>query len=193
VSCGPATQRGEAILTRTGLEGGAVYALSPALREALDRDGTAPLALDLRPDITADALTTRLAGARKGDSLSNKLRKAAQLTPAAIAILRDATGNDLPADPAALAALVKAVPFRVTGLMGLDRAISTAGGIAGSEIDPHFMLRQLPGVFVAGEMIDWDAPTGGYLLQASLATGFAAGHGVAGYLRAAQTARSLVK
>jgi uncharacterized flavoprotein (TIGR03862 family) len=183
VSCGPATARGEAILTRTGLEGGAVYALSPALREALDRDGIARLMLDLRPDIAADALATRLAGARKGDSLSNKLRKAAQLSPAAIAILRDATGNKLPTDHAALAALVKAVPLSVTGLMGLDRAISTAGGIAAGEIDPHFMLKKLPGVFVAGEMIDWDAPTGGYLLQASLATGFAAGHGAGDYLR----------
>ena len=182
-SCGQATERGEAILTRTGLEGGAVYALSPALREALDRDGIARLMLDLRPDIAADALAARLAGARKGDSLSNKLRKAAQLSPAAIAILRDATGNDLPADPTALSAIIKAVPLRVTGLMGLDRAISTAGGIAAGEIDPHFMLKRFPGVFVAGEMIDWDAPTGGSLLQASLATGFAAGHGAGDYLR----------
>ena len=99
-----------------------------------------------------------------------------------IAVLRDATTNDLPTDPTALAALIKSVPLRVTGLMDLDRAISSAGGIAGHEIDPHFMLRKLPGVFVAGEMIDWDAPTGGYLLQACLATGFAAGRGVAEYL-----------
>jgi uncharacterized flavoprotein (TIGR03862 family) len=192
-TCGSDTQRGEAILTRTGLEGGAVYALSPALREALGRDGIAALTLDLRPDITHDALSARLAGARKGDSLSNKLRKAAQLSPAAIAILRDATGNNLPADPTALAALIKALPLQVTGVMGLDRAISTAGGIAGHELDPHFMLRKLPGVFVAGEMLDWDAPTGGYLLQASLATGFAAGHSAAGYLRDAHSARLHVK
>jgi uncharacterized flavoprotein (TIGR03862 family) len=193
VSCGPVTQRGEAIVTRTGLEGGAVYALSPALRDMLARESTATLLLDLRPDIEPDALAARLAGARKGDSRSNMLRKAAQLSPAAIAILRDATGNDLPADPAALAALIKAVPLRVTGLMALERAISTAGGIAGPEIDPHFMLRKLPGVFVAGEMIDWDAPTGGYLLQASLATGFSAGRGVVDYLGGERDARVRAK
>lgn len=189
VSCGPLTQRGEAIVTRTGLEGGAIYALSPALREVLGHEGTAPLLLDLRPDIEPDVLAARLAGARKGDSLSNRLRKAAQLSPAAIAILRDATGNDLPVDPATLSALIKAVPLRVTGLMGLDRAISSAGGIARHEVDPQFMLRKLPGIFVAGEMIDWDAPTGGYLLQASLATGFAAGRGVVDYFGGGRGAR----
>ncbi len=176
-SCGGMVQRGEAIITRTGLEGGAVYALSPAIREALDSGGTATLSLDLRPDIPADALAERLKTARKGDSRTNMLRKAAQLSPAAIAVLRDATTNDLPADPAALAALIKAVPLSVTALMGLTNAISSAGGIAVEEIDPHFMLQKLPGVFVAGEMIDWDAPTGGYLLQACLATGAAAGRG----------------
>lgn len=190
VGCGALTQRGEAIITRTGLEGGAIYALSPALREALGRDATATVLLDLRPDIAPDALAVRLAAARKGDSRSNMLRKAAQLSPAAIAILRDATSNDLPADPTALAALIKTVPLRVTGLMDLDRAISSAGGIAGHEIDPHFMLRKLPGIFVAGEMIDWDAPTGGYLLQASMATGFAAGRGAADVLGAERDTRS---
>jgi uncharacterized flavoprotein (TIGR03862 family) len=189
VSCGTVSQRGEAIVTRAGLEGGAIYALSTALRDALVREPAAKLILDLRPDIAPDALAARLAGARKGDSRSNMLRKAAQLSPAAIAILRDATGNDLPADAAALAALIKAVPLQATGLMALDRAISTAGGIAGPEIDPHFMLRKLPGVFVAGEMIDWDAPTGGYLLQASLATGFSAGRGVVDYIGGVRDAR----
>ena len=88
-----------------------------------------------------------------------------------------------------MATLIKAVPLRVTGLMDIEHAISSAGGIAGHEIDPHFMLRKLPGIFVAGEMIDWDAPTGGYLLQASLATGFAAGRGVADYLGGGRGAR----
>jgi uncharacterized flavoprotein (TIGR03862 family) len=189
VSCGPVSQRGEAIVTHSGLEGGAIYALSPALRETLARQPTATLVLDLRPDIEAGALAARLAGGRKGDSRSNMLRKAAQLSPAAIAILRDATGNDLPADPTALSGLIKAVPLTVTGLMSLDRAISSAGGVAGHEIDPHFMLRKLPGIFVAGEMLDWDAPTGGYLLQASMATGFAAGHGAVDYIDGAFAAR----
>ncbi len=184
--CGEAFARGEAIVTRTGLEGGAIYALSPAIRAALERDGVAQLIIDLRPDIATDALAARLAGARKGDSRANTLRKAAQLSPAAIAVLRDATANDLPTDPAPLAALIKAIPLHVTGLMDLANAISSAGGIAGDEIDPHFMLSKLPGVFVAGEMIDWDAPTGGYLLQACLATGAAAGRGAVGYLEGAR-------
>ena len=182
VRCGDTVQRGEAIVTRTGLEGGVIYALSSAIRAAVDRDGTAQIAVDIRPDIAVDALSARLAGARKGDSRTNILRKAAQLSPAAIAVLRDATGNQFPGEPAALAALIKAVPLRVTGLMDLSRAISSAGGIAAAEIDPHFMLSKLPGVFVAGEMIDWDAPTGGYLLQASLATGAAAGRGAVKYI-----------
>lgn len=190
--CGEATQRGEVIVTRTGLEGGAIYALSPALRDALDRDGTATLTLDLRPDIPAEALAARLAGARKGDSRTNTLRKAAQLSPAAIAVLREATANALPADPQALAALVKSVPLRVGGLMGLEGAISSAGGIATDEIDAHFMVKKLRGVFVAGEMIDWDAPTGGYLLQACLATGAAAGRGVMDYVGRAHPARQPV-
>jgi uncharacterized flavoprotein (TIGR03862 family) len=181
VRCGDAAHRGEAIVTRTGLEGGVIYALSPAIRAALDRDEVAQILVDLRPDLTVDALATRLAGTRKGDSLANILRKAAQLSPAAIAVLRDATANEIPREPAALAALIKSVPLRVTRLMDLTRAISSAGGIAAGELDHHFMLSKLPGVFVAGEMIDWDAPTGGYLLQACFATGFAAGRGAIKY------------
>lgn len=187
--CGDLMQRGEAIVTRNGLEGGAIYALSPAIRAALDRDGIARLAIDLRPDVTAEALAARLAGARKGDSRTNTLRKAAQLSPAAIALLRDATANQLPGDAAALAALIKSVPLTLTGLMDLSKAISSAGGIASGEIDSHFMLSKLPGVFVAGEMIDWDAPTGGYLLQACLATGAASGRSAIAYAKGARQTR----
>ena len=189
MSCNGDIERGEAIITRTGLEGGVAYALSPVVREALLREGTAGLTLDLRPDLSLDALTGRLASARKGDSRSNVLRKAAHLSPAAIALLRDATANALPGDPAALAAQIKAVPLRVTALADISHAISSAGGIAWSEIDPHFMIGKLPGVFVAGEMIDWEAPTGGYLLQACFATGSAAGRGIVEYLRDTLPAR----
>lgn len=188
-SCSGETHRGEAILTRTGLEGGVIYALSPALRTALQRNGTAALTLDLRPDLSHDALAQRLASARKGDSRTNVLRKAAQLSPPAIAVLRDATANALPSEAGALAALVKATPLKVTGLADISRAISNAGGIAWPEIDPHLMLTRLPGVFVAGEMIDWEAPTGGYLLQACFATGSAAGRGIVHYLSGASSAR----
>jgi len=182
VSCGAQTSRGEAIITASGLEGGAIYALSPAIRAALERDGVAEVSLDLRPDISAEALAARLASARKGDSRANVLRKAARLSPAAVAVLREAVANQIPAQPAALAALIKAVPLKARGLGDIAMAISTAGGVSWSEIDAHFMLHKLPGIFCAGEMLDWEAPTGGYLLQACFATGRAAGLGVSAYL-----------
>jgi uncharacterized flavoprotein (TIGR03862 family) len=185
VSVGGRRVPGEAILTASGLEGGAIYALSPEIRRAFDTGGQAELTIDLRPDLAPEALVRRLSTPRSSSSLSTHLRKRAALSPAAIAILREsalARGAPLPQDPAPLAAAIKAVPLSVTGMRGLDRAISTAGGIAFAEIDPHFMLRKRPGTFVAGEMLDWDAPTGGYLLQASMATGRAAGQGILRWL-----------
>ncbi len=175
LSFGGETVRGEAVVTRAGLEGGAVYALSPLLRGAVAAGTTVPLAVDLKPGLTAEALAARLAKARKGDSLSNVLRKAARLDPVAVAILRE--GGEVPRDPAALAARIKAVPLPVTGIAGLARAISTAGGVRFGALDTSLMLRARPGVFVAGEMLDWEAPTGGYLLQASFATGAWAARG----------------
>ncbi len=173
------TVQGEAILTRDGLEGGAIYALSPLIRDRLDAGDPATLTLDLKPGLAVDALAARLAKARKGDSLSNVLRKAARFDPPAIAILRE---GDLPRDPGILAARIKAVPLNVTGVAGLERAISTAGGVCFEALDAHMMLRARPGTFIAGEMLDWEAPTGGYLLQASFATGVAAAHGVTAWL-----------
>ncbi len=170
---------GELVLARYGLEGGAVYALSGGLREALAQ-GEVTLSLDLRPHVTVEALVQTLGRARKGQSLSNLLRKAG-LSPQAISVLRDAVPN-VPRDPAPLAALIKAVPLRVTAQRGLDRAISSAGGIARTALDENLMLTAKPGVFAAGEMLDWDAPTGGYLLQASFATGLAAARGIEHWL-----------
>jgi uncharacterized flavoprotein (TIGR03862 family) len=172
------TVRGEAIVTRDGLEGGAIYALSAAIRAAIDRNSEAFLHVDLRPDLTVSALTKKLGTARGKQSLSTFLRKAASLAPVAIGLLHEAQagGAKLSALPAAeLAALVKAVPVRLIGIADIARAISTAGGISFDDIDAHFMLRRWPGTFVAGEMLDWEAPTGGYLLQACFATGIAAG------------------
>ena len=171
--------RGEAILTRDGLEGGAVYALSPLIRESLAAGEAATLTLDLKPGLTAADLADRLRKTRKGDSLSNILRKSARLDPVAIAILREA---ETPRDPAALAARIKAVPLGVTGVAGLDRAISTAGGVRFDDLDDRLMLAARPGTFVAGEMLDWEAPTGGYLLQASFATGAWAARGAIDWL-----------
>ena len=182
ITHGDRTARGEAMIARYGIEGGVIYALSRPIREAVERDGVAELTLDLRPDLDAGVLQARLARSRSGESLSTRLRKAAALSPAAIGLLREAHANALPTEAEPLAAAIKATPLRLTGLMPIARAISTAGGIAASEVDDGFMLKRLPGVFVAGEMLDWEAPTGGYLLQASFASGVVAADGVIDWL-----------
>lgn len=172
------TLRGEAMVTAYGLEGGVIYALSARLRDAIEREGSAMVHFDLAPGRSAAELASRIAAQKASQSLANLLRKAAHLSPVAINLMREGNGPALPRDPELLAALIKAVPIRLTGTEGLDRAISTAGGVAWSQLDQGLMLKALPGVFVAGEMIDWEAPTGGYLLQASFATGIAAAKGM---------------
>ena len=175
--------RGEAMIAATGLEGGAVYALSRELREAL-ANGPAMVLLDLRPDLETSEVAGRLARVPRKQSLSNRLRKGAGLSPAAISVWRDFT-PDAPPDDEALAASIKSVPVAVTGIQPLARAISSAGGIALDELDANMMLKKLPGVFACGEMLDWDAPTGGYLLQACFATGNAAALGALTWLKSA--------
>ena len=186
LSFGSHSVRGEAIVTRSGIEGGAIYALSAELREAMLRDGQATLHVALRPDVDIDDLIAKLSAPKGKQSLSNFLRKAANLSPVAIGLLQEAakaSGMSLASmSPADLARLINAVPIQLTGIAPIARAISTAGGIAFDELDADFMLRRLPGVFAAGEMLDWEAPTGGYLLQASFATGAAAGRGVLKWL-----------
>jgi len=174
-----ATARGEAVVTASGIEGGAVYALSAAIRDALARASAGEVVptLDLRPDFTQPELARRLSAPRRRQTLSNFLRKTIGLAPVAIGLVHETARQAMPATPEALAALIKAIPLRVTAPSPIERAISTAGGIAFDELDPHFMLKRLPGVFAAGEMLDWEAPTGGYLLQASFATGAAAARG----------------
>jgi len=180
------TVRGEAIITRTGIEGGAVYALSAELREAILRDGMATLNVALRPEAEIGELTAKLSVPKGKQSFSNFLRKAANLSPVAIGLLQEAakvSGMSLSALASAdLASLIQAAPVQLNGVSPIARAISTAGGIAFDELDGDFMLRRLPGVFAAGEMLDWEAPTGGYLLQASFATGVAAGRGALKWL-----------
>ena len=183
LSFGAETARGETIVTASGLEGGAIYALSAALRAAIEQRGDATLQIALRPGMKAEEIARRVGAPREKQSLSNFLRKALSLSPVEIALLQEATHGKLGALPVdALAALVNTLPIRLRGIAPIARAISTAGGIAFSAIDAHFMLRQLPGVFVAGEMLDWEAPTGGYLLQACFATGAAAGRGAVAWL-----------
>ena len=176
--------RGEAVVTAYGLEGGAIYALSSHLRRALEENASTVLEIDLRPELSVERLAERLSRQRKGESRSNALRKTLSLQPIQIGLLREASAS-LPAEPAELAALIKAVPLTVTGVQPVERAISTAGGVSFSAIDENFMLRAIPGTFVAGEMLDWDAPTGGYLLQASFATGMAAAVGIERWLNRA--------
>ncbi|MCU1503512.1 MAG: family flavoprotein [Ilumatobacteraceae bacterium] len=169
--------RGDATITRTGLESGPVYTVASAIRAVIERDGRCTVHVDLHPDLEARVLADRLRRGRKKDSQTTALRRTVGLSPTAVAVLREATGNRLPTDPNALAALVKAVPLIVEATMPLERAISTAGGIALDEIDDAFMLVGMPGTFVAGEMLDWDAPTGGYLLQATFSSAVAAAQG----------------
>jgi uncharacterized flavoprotein (TIGR03862 family) len=177
------TVRGEIVITQGGLEGVAVYALSSSLRPAIERSGEATLSVDLVPDMTTDDLARRLAYPRGKNSLANYLRKVLSLSPVAIGLAQEGTQGKLATlDAERLAATLKNVPIRLTATAPIARAISSAGGVSFSEVDEHFMLRGKPGTFVVGEMLDWEAPTGGYLLQACFSTGYAAGEGVARYL-----------
>jgi uncharacterized flavoprotein (TIGR03862 family) len=164
---------GEMVVTRHGIEGGAVYAISAALRDRLP----AILALDLKPQMAVDALARRLAERRKGRSLSAWLTAELKVSPLAYSLLREVT-DAVPDDPTALARLIKAVPLKVEGTRPIAEAISSAGGIAFGAVDAALMLRALPGVFVAGEMLDWEAPTGGYLLQGCFSSAIVAADGV---------------
>jgi uncharacterized flavoprotein (TIGR03862 family) len=179
--------RGEAVIAGYGIEGGAVYALSAPLREAIIAFGEAVLHIALRPEMTVDQLRKRFEYPRGKDSFSNWLRKVSSLSPPAIGLLHEAAiaSSRKLADmtPAALAKLVNDIPLRLTGIAPIASAISTAGGISFDALEASYMLRAKPGVFAAGEMLDWEAPTGGFLLQASFATGAAAGRGALEWLK----------
>ncbi|WP_062132866.1 NAD(P)/FAD-dependent oxidoreductase [Demequina aestuarii] len=175
-------QRGELMLTATGVEGGLVYARGAAIRNSLKAHGRCAVRVDLRPEVSLEDVAKRLGKRRAKDSATNWLRRSIGLDPASIGLLRETSGGTLPHDAATVAALIKAVPVVVTGTMPIDRAISTAGGIAWTEVDERLMLRRMPGTFVAGEMLDWEAPTGGYLLQASFSMGVVAAHGALAWL-----------
>lgn len=172
--------RGEAVITDKGIEGGAVYALSAALREAIAAKGEATLRIDLRPDVDAATVGRLLSAARGGASMSTFLRKRLGLDPVAVGLIQEAIHGNERDTP--LPQLVKSLPIRLTAPFAIARAISTAGGIARDELDTQLMLRKRPGVFACGEMLDWEAPTGGYLLQGCLATGVVAGRGAVAWL-----------
>lgn len=168
MTSGDCVSRGEVILSRKGIEGGGVYPLSRGIRE------TASLCIDLCPDWSHDKIVAALSKPRGKNSLSNHLRKTLRLDLIKIALLREIVGT-LPNDATALAKVIKAVPFTHLSLRPLDEAISTVGGVSWDALDDALMVITQPGVFCAGEMIDWDAPTGGYLITACLATGAWAG------------------
>jgi uncharacterized flavoprotein (TIGR03862 family) len=182
LSFGGRTVRGEAMIAAYGIEGGAIYALSSALRGAIEREGRAELRLDLCPDRKLPDLVRALSRPRKAQSQATFLKKTLNLAPVAINLLREAAGLVLPEDPETLAALIHALPLPLTGTAPIERAISSAGGIVLAELDQNWMLKRLPGTFAAGEMLDWEAPTGGYLLQATFASARAAALGLLDWL-----------
>ena len=179
---GGETSRGEFVITRDGVESGGIYALSAALRAQIQACGEAVLTLDLLPDIRVDDLAARLSRARGKASMSSFLRKAARLEGVKLALLYEVTGTDLPSEPRALAGVIKSLPLKLSGMADMDAAISTVGGVSWDAVDERLMLLAKEGVFCAGEMLDWDAPTGGYLLTACFATGRVAGAGAADYV-----------
>lgn len=172
------SQQGEIMITQQGVEGGAVYALSSRLRDTIAAAGAVQVSLDLRPAMPLPALDQKLSAPRGNKSLSTFLRKSG-FSPLDIALLRELIPKP---DVESLAAQLKSLPLTLTGTTGLARAISTAGGVPASALNDDFMLRNKPGVFAAGEMLDWEAPTGGYLLQACFSTGIAAANGIKKFL-----------
>jgi uncharacterized flavoprotein (TIGR03862 family) len=171
-------QQGEFVLTRTGIEGSLVYAFSARLRDAIAANGSATLTLDLLPQHTPAQVLAETRRPRGARSLSTHLKSRLGLHGAKTALLHEILGPERMHDPQALAAALKALPLAVVAPRPIDEAISTAGGVRLEALDDGLMLRAVPGVFCAGEMLDWEAPTGGYLLTACLASGLAAAIGV---------------
>ena len=168
---------GEFVVTASGVEGGAIYALSRLLRDEIERAGNVTLWLDLAPDRSRERLVRDLSRPRGKASLANHLRKAAGISGVRAALLRECAAKEAFLSPEPLADAIKALPLRLDKPSSMESAISVAGGIAQDALDGAMMLKAFPGVFCAGEMLDWEAPTGGYLLTACLATGLRAGLG----------------
>ncbi|MBB1059480.1 TIGR03862 family flavoprotein [Marilutibacter spongiae] len=174
--------QGECVATATGIEGSLVYALSAPLRDAIRRDGSARLWLDLAPGRAAERLASELARPRGKRSRSEHLRRQAGLSGVKAALLHECLPAATLDDPGALAAAIKRLPLELRATRPVAEAISTAGGVALEALDARLMARARPGVFLAGEMLDWEAPTGGYLLQACFASGLRAGRGAVAWL-----------
>ena len=181
---GTGYRRGEFVVSEAGIEGGLIYALAAPLRDALERDGQATLWLDLLPAHDAVKAAAEVAHPRGARSLSSHLGSRLGLKGVKLALVHECLSREAIADPAQLARGLKALPLKLAAPRPLDEAISTAGGVLFSALDADFMLREHPGLYCAGEMLDWEAPTGGYLLTACLAAGRAAGRAAAHRLNA---------
>jgi uncharacterized flavoprotein (TIGR03862 family) len=167
------------VATATGVEGSLVYAVSALLRDEIEAHGSATFFLDLLPDHSAEHVLVQVRHPRGSRSLSSHLKSRLGLDGIKMGILYEQLDKEQLADPVALAHAIKAVPITVVAARPMDEAISTAGGVAFDGLDAHLMLQAHPGIFCAGEMLDWEAPTGGYLLTACMATGARAGRGAA--------------
>lgn len=178
-----AVQAGEFILTETGVEGGVVYALSASLRDQIETTGTATLTLDLAPGRDRERLARELAQPRGSRSVSSHIQRRTGLSPVKVALLRECLPQEDFTDMARLATGIKALPVKLAAARPVTEAISSAGGVPFEALDEHLMIRALPGSFCAGEMLDWEAPTGGYLLTACFASGRAAGLGALRWLQ----------
>ena len=179
---GKAPRKGEFILTAQGVEGSLVYAWSAPLREAINQDGQATLLLDLLPDKPVDKIAQALAKPRGSRSMAKHLHSQLGIDGVKAALLRELTDQATFADMAALARAIKALPITLVRTRPLDEAISSAGGVRFEGLDEGLMMKGMPGVFCAGEMLDWEAPTGGYLLTACFASGLRAGRAAADWL-----------
>jgi hypothetical protein len=190
-SFGDVRKQGECVITEHGIEGGLIYALSAALRDEIERNGHATLHLDLLPDWPLQRVQTEVSHPRGARSLSSHLQSRLGLKGVKANLLREALSTEQMHDTALLARTIKALPLRLVAARPLSEAISSAGGVTFEAVDEHLMLRKMPGVFVAGEMLDWEAPTGGYLLSACFASGQAAGKGVLDWLQQPRPAQGL--
>ena len=187
---GEAPRRGEFVLTEHGIEGSLVYALSAAIRQCLEQHGSAQVYLDLQPERSQEKVTALLSKPRGSASMAKHLHRQLGLEGAKAALLRELTTPADFADMSRLARAIKALPIELLRTRPLDEAISSAGGVTFEALEQNLMLRALPGTFCAGEMLDWEAPTGGYLLTACFASGRAAGLGALAWLRSAGSEQS---
>ena len=176
-------KKGQFVITGGGVEGSLIYAFSGALRDAIAAHGSASVTLDLTPDWSAARVAAEVARPRGSRSMASHLQSRLNITGVKSGLLRELVSKDEFANPATLAARIKALPLTLCSTRPLDEAISSAGGVRFEALDANLMLNAIPGVFCAGEMLDWEAPTGGYLLSACFASGHAAGLGALAWLQ----------